>query len=201
MPEQVIHDICLVQAQDFEASGGGVPDLILWSVEREEIKFVEVKSTNDKLSETQKVGHSTIYQDYQHTYAHQLWIHHLINAGAAVEVCHVQTAADCMKREDAKKRTLERAKSRTRSQSAASSGSRSRRGGRKSMFEEDSEEEHDGGEMETSDWEALVVEELKAEEGEEVKPYVLRGRKRGCRVKEEEEKSDVGGMRKRAKTR
>jgi len=55
MPEQVIHDICLVQAQDFEASGGGVPDLILWSVEKEEVKFVEVKSTNDRLSETQKV--------------------------------------------------------------------------------------------------------------------------------------------------
>jgi hypothetical protein len=55
MPEQVIHDICLVQAQDFEASGGGVPDLILWSVEKDEVKFVEVKSTNDRLSETQKV--------------------------------------------------------------------------------------------------------------------------------------------------
>lgn len=33
-----------------------MPDLILWNVEREEVKFVEVKSTNDKLSETQKVG-------------------------------------------------------------------------------------------------------------------------------------------------
>ncbi|KIM19337.1 hypothetical protein M408DRAFT_31330 [Serendipita vermifera MAFF 305830] len=64
MPESVIHIICQLQAMDFEGSAGGVPDLILWSVDEEEVKFVEVKSPNDKLSETQK-----------------LWIHHLVNAG------------------------------------------------------------------------------------------------------------------------
>lgn len=56
MPENVIHLICQLQAKDFEASGGGVPDLILWSVDKEEVRFVEVKSPSDKLSETQKVS-------------------------------------------------------------------------------------------------------------------------------------------------
>ncbi|KAG8833377.1 hypothetical protein FRC17_010773 [Serendipita sp. 399] len=77
----VIHEICLQQVQDFEASGGGVPDLIVWNYRSLDARFVEVKSPSDKLSETQK-----------------LWIHFLLSAGATVEVCHVETKEDQIKR-------------------------------------------------------------------------------------------------------
>jgi Fanconi-associated nuclease 1 len=57
---------------------GGVPDLFLWrpafkeKEQEAEVRFVEVKSKNDRLSETQK-----------------MWIHVLSTAGVAVEVAHV----------------------------------------------------------------------------------------------------------------
>ena len=64
-----------VMAQEYGQRGGGVPDLFLWRVgegegERGEVKFAEVKSENDRLSDTQR-----------------LWIHVLSGAGVRVELC------------------------------------------------------------------------------------------------------------------
>ncbi|GKZ20951.1 hypothetical protein AbraIFM66951_011310 [Aspergillus brasiliensis] len=80
--------VCRVMAQEYQARGGGVPDLLVWRVwdedqeekgdegEREEgygeVMFVEVKSANDRLSDSQR-----------------LWIHVLASAGVRVEVCNV----------------------------------------------------------------------------------------------------------------
>lgn len=74
--------ICRVLAQEYAQRGGGVPDLFLWrpargNAETEEkgkgeVMFVEVKSENDRLSDTQR-----------------LWIHVITDAGVRVEVCHV----------------------------------------------------------------------------------------------------------------
>ncbi|KAL4760819.1 fanconi-associated nuclease 1 [Aspergillus foveolatus] len=63
--------ICKIMAQEYQARGGGVPDLFLWSVERKEVCFVEVKSANDRLSDTQR-----------------LWIHVLLGVGVRVELCN-----------------------------------------------------------------------------------------------------------------
>ncbi|KAK3497743.1 VRR-NUC domain-containing protein [Neurospora hispaniola] len=77
--------ICKVIAQDYKARGGGVPDLILWRTTHElsddrkeqsengkgEVMFVEVKSANDRLSDTQR-----------------LWIHVLSAAGVRVVLCN-----------------------------------------------------------------------------------------------------------------
>ncbi|KAI9372937.1 VRR-NUC domain-containing protein [Aspergillus egyptiacus] len=63
--------ICKIMAQEYQARGGGVPDLLLWSVERKEVCFVEVKSENDRLSDTQR-----------------LWIHVLLGVGVRVELCN-----------------------------------------------------------------------------------------------------------------
>lgn len=72
--------ICKVQAQEYKQRGSGVPDLILWrTMESEdghkdgqgEVMFVEVKSQNDRLSETQRV-----------------WIHVLTGAGVKVALCN-----------------------------------------------------------------------------------------------------------------
>lgn len=79
-----------VLAQEYGARGGGVPDLFLWKEdgdgdemggdgEKKEIgkrkegkvMFVEVKSENDRLSDTQR-----------------LWISVLLGAGIEVELCH-----------------------------------------------------------------------------------------------------------------
>lgn len=77
--------ICKVMAQDYRARGGGVPDLVLWRTkegERQlaganmsnrpkgEVLFAEVKSANDRLSDTQR-----------------LWIHVLTGAGVRVALC------------------------------------------------------------------------------------------------------------------
>ncbi|GKZ39955.1 hypothetical protein AbraIFM66950_001719, partial [Aspergillus brasiliensis] len=82
--------VCRVMAQEYQARGGGVPDLLVWRVwdedqeekgkgdegERKEgygeVMFVEVKSANDRLSDSQR-----------------LWIHVLASAGVRVEVCNV----------------------------------------------------------------------------------------------------------------
>ncbi|KAK5941332.1 hypothetical protein PMZ80_006610 [Knufia obscura] len=67
-----------VLAQEYGARGGGVPDLFLWKPPAEDeggpgkVMFVEVKSENDRLSDTQR-----------------LWISVLLNAGIEVELCHV----------------------------------------------------------------------------------------------------------------
>lgn len=74
--------ICKVIAQDYKARGGGVPDLILWRPAQEssgdqpenskgEVMFAEVKSANDRLSDTQR-----------------LWIHVLSAAGVRVVLCN-----------------------------------------------------------------------------------------------------------------
>ncbi|KAL5121287.1 hypothetical protein ACEQ8H_000755 [Pleosporales sp. CAS-2024a] len=72
---QALATICKVMAQEYGQRGGGVPDLFLWKVADEEgakgeVKFAEVKSENDRLSDTQR-----------------LWIHVLSGAGVQVELC------------------------------------------------------------------------------------------------------------------
>ncbi|EHA49148.1 coiled-coil domain-containing protein MTMR15 [Pyricularia oryzae 70-15] len=60
--------ICRVMAQEYRQRGGGIPDLVLWRTEpRPEVMFAEVKSANDRLSDTQR-----------------LWIHVLTGAGVRV---------------------------------------------------------------------------------------------------------------------
>ncbi|KAK9474272.1 VRR-NUC domain-containing protein [Dipodascopsis tothii] len=49
----------------------GMPDLFLWNYERRRCLFAEVKSENDRLSDTQR-----------------LWIDVLVRQGVAVELCH-----------------------------------------------------------------------------------------------------------------
>lgn len=65
---EALATICKVMAQEYQQRGGGIPDLFLWSVEKKEVMFVEVKSENDRLSDTQR-----------------LWIHVLTGAGVRVE--------------------------------------------------------------------------------------------------------------------
>jgi Fanconi-associated nuclease 1 len=61
--------ICKVMAQEYSVRGGGVPDLFLWHPEKREVRFAEVKSENDRLSDTQR-----------------LWIHVLTGAGVKVDL-------------------------------------------------------------------------------------------------------------------
>ncbi|KAI1749364.1 VRR-NUC domain-containing protein [Xylaria castorea] len=64
--------VCKVMAQEYSQRGGGIPDLILWRVEpQKECMFAEVKSANDRLSDTQR-----------------LWIHVLTGAGLRVALCN-----------------------------------------------------------------------------------------------------------------
>ena len=65
-----------VMCQEYAQRGGGVPDLFLWRRQGEdkkkgEVMFAEVKSENDRLSDTQR-----------------LWIDVLTGAGVRVELCH-----------------------------------------------------------------------------------------------------------------
>ncbi|KAJ9647700.1 hypothetical protein H2204_000330 [Knufia peltigerae] len=81
---QALATVMLVMAQEYQSRGGGVPDLVLWRVRGPgnagdagggggggEVVFVEVKSANDRLSDTQR-----------------LWISVLLGAGVKVELCH-----------------------------------------------------------------------------------------------------------------
>ncbi|KAJ9192329.1 hypothetical protein DTO021D3_8798 [Paecilomyces variotii] len=68
---EALATICKVMAQEYQQRGGGIPDLFLWNVEKEEVMFAEVKSENDRLSDTQR-----------------LWIHVLMGAGVRVELCN-----------------------------------------------------------------------------------------------------------------
>ncbi|KAM3511196.1 hypothetical protein MY11210_005132 [Beauveria gryllotalpidicola] len=78
--------ICKVMAQEYKQRGGGIPDLILWRTKdaadgglgarKGEVMFVEVKSENDRLSETQRV-----------------WIHVLTAAGVQVALCNAVAKA------------------------------------------------------------------------------------------------------------
>ncbi|SPQ19270.1 b12ee5da-b263-4105-bd33-49a330f06abd [Thermothielavioides terrestris] len=77
--------VCKVMAQEYKARGSGVPDLILWRVggneapgprdgdsqRKGEVMFAEVKSANDRLSDTQR-----------------LWINVLAGAGIRVALCN-----------------------------------------------------------------------------------------------------------------
>ncbi|KAH6638367.1 hypothetical protein C7974DRAFT_391455 [Boeremia exigua] len=72
---EALATVCKVMAQEYGQRGGGVPDLFLWRTgtgegEKGEVRFAEVKSENDRLSDTQR-----------------LWIHVLSGAGVGVELC------------------------------------------------------------------------------------------------------------------
>ncbi|KAJ2897275.1 uncharacterized protein MKZ38_004829 [Zalerion maritima] len=87
-PPGALGTVCKVLAQEYGGRGGGVPDLVLWRItpgvgeevdggeekETRELMFVEVKSVNDRLSDTQR-----------------LWIHVL--TGAGVRVARAQARA------------------------------------------------------------------------------------------------------------
>ncbi|KAJ3526006.1 hypothetical protein NM208_g11393 [Fusarium decemcellulare] len=76
--------VCKVMAQEYRQRGGGIPDLVLWRGKdttegssdepgkaKGEVMFSEVKSANDRLSDTQR-----------------LWIHVLTGAGVKVALCN-----------------------------------------------------------------------------------------------------------------
>ena len=64
--------VCRVLAEEYRHRGGGLPDLLLWrTTPKPEVLFSEVKSANDRLSDTQR-----------------MWIHVLAGAGVRVAVCH-----------------------------------------------------------------------------------------------------------------
>ncbi|KAI4163863.1 MAG: hypothetical protein LQ342_002636 [Letrouitia transgressa] len=75
---EALATICKVMAQEYQQRGGGIPDLFLWDPANKEIMFAEVKSENDRLSDTQR-----------------LWIHVLTGAGIKVELCNA-VARDVM---------------------------------------------------------------------------------------------------------
>ena len=72
---EALSTCCKVLAQEYGQRGGGVPDLFLWkkdgAEDQGEVMFAEVKSENDRLSDTQR-----------------LWIHVLTGAGVTVELCN-----------------------------------------------------------------------------------------------------------------
>lgn len=68
---EALSTVCKVMAQEYGQRGGGTPDLFLWHPVNREVMFSEVKSENDRLSDTQR-----------------LWIHVLTGAGVRVELCN-----------------------------------------------------------------------------------------------------------------
>lgn len=73
-PAPALSTVCKVMVQEYAQRGGGVPDLFLWRENSEdsgEVMFAEVKSENDRLSDTQR-----------------LWIDVLSGAGITVELCN-----------------------------------------------------------------------------------------------------------------
>ena len=68
---EALSTVCKVMAQEYQQRGGGIPDLFLWNREKGECMFAEVKSENDRLSDTQR-----------------LWIDVLSGAGIRVELCN-----------------------------------------------------------------------------------------------------------------
>ncbi|CAG8004164.1 unnamed protein product [Penicillium nalgiovense] len=78
---EALATICKVMAQEYQQRGGGIPDLFLWNHEKRTVMFAEVKSENDRLSDTQR-----------------LWIHVLLGAGVKVELCNAvarEVKAEC----------------------------------------------------------------------------------------------------------
>ncbi|EME79655.1 uncharacterized protein MYCFIDRAFT_204898, partial [Pseudocercospora fijiensis CIRAD86] len=78
-PPAALSTVMKVMVQEYAQRGGGVPDLFLWRPDREdgkeggEVMFSEVKSENDRLSDTQR-----------------MWIDVLSGAGVRVELCHAK---------------------------------------------------------------------------------------------------------------
>ncbi|KAM3420325.1 Fanconi-associated nuclease [Cercospora zeina] len=77
-PPAALSTVMKVMVQEYGQRGGGVPDLFLWRLQKEdgsegegEVMFSEVKSENDRLSDTQR-----------------MWIDVLSGAGVRVELCH-----------------------------------------------------------------------------------------------------------------
>jgi Fanconi-associated nuclease 1 len=76
-PPAALSTIMKVMSQEYAQRGGGVPDLFLWRCTSDvdaspgEVMFSEVKSENDRLSDTQR-----------------MWIDVLSGAGVKVELCH-----------------------------------------------------------------------------------------------------------------
>ncbi len=68
---QALATVCKVMAQEYRVRGGGIPDLFLWDLREKRVVFAEVKSENDRLSDTQR-----------------MWIHVLTGAGVRVELCN-----------------------------------------------------------------------------------------------------------------
>ncbi|XP_072004119.1 fanconi-associated nuclease 1 [Engystomops pustulosus] len=68
----VLSEICRKMSKDIRHCRGGLPDLVVWNVQKKTVKLVEVKGPNDRLSHKQMV-----------------WLHELQKMGADVEVCHV----------------------------------------------------------------------------------------------------------------
>ncbi|KAF3933919.1 hypothetical protein ABW19_dt0205433 [Dactylella cylindrospora] len=62
--------ICKVLCQEYQQRNSGMPDLFLWDHDKKKAKFVEVKSENDRLSDTQRV-----------------WIDVLTGVGVETELC------------------------------------------------------------------------------------------------------------------
>ena len=56
---EALGTVMRVMAQEYAARGGGVPDLILWKPgvdgEPGKVMFAEVKTENDRLSDTQRL--------------------------------------------------------------------------------------------------------------------------------------------------
>ncbi|KAI9828778.1 MAG: hypothetical protein M1832_001883 [Thelocarpon impressellum] len=73
--DEALATICKVMAQEYRQRGGGIPDLFLWHPQERSVMFAEVKSENDRLSDTQR-----------------LWIHVLTGAGVRVELCNAVAA-------------------------------------------------------------------------------------------------------------
>ncbi|XP_053318103.1 fanconi-associated nuclease 1 [Spea bombifrons] len=64
--------VCKIMSKDLRHCRSGLPDLVVWNMEKKQYKLAEVKGPNDRLSHKQMV-----------------WLHELKRMGADVEVCHV----------------------------------------------------------------------------------------------------------------
>ena len=63
-------------AEDYKFWNHGMPDLILWDTDTDRVKFCEVKSENDRLSEVQKA-----------------WLAHMSSSQIHCEVCFINSKA------------------------------------------------------------------------------------------------------------
>ncbi|XP_072258388.1 fanconi-associated nuclease 1 [Pyxicephalus adspersus] len=68
----LLSGLCRKMSKDIRHCRGGLPDLVVWNVQKQIYKLVEVKGPNDRLSHKQMV-----------------WLHELKKMGADAEVCHV----------------------------------------------------------------------------------------------------------------